>query len=224
MKKILLIILFVLSTTHLLYSQHILENNKNWDKYSKVKIKHGNSNKSILYHLKDGKPDIIEILENDSVISTSKNKIPIEEKDTVNNRYFPDGRISSDEDFSYFYNNKKQLTFKQGLITKPLYNIHYQYNKKGLISKQFEKNFNGSLGYLVGHMDSFKYDKCNNITIHKQKVIKLESKDTKLEDYDFKDAIVQKYKYVYNKDCLWIRKYFIDKNGKKTLMSKRLIE
>ena len=224
MKQISLIILLVLSTPNLLHSQYILETNKNWNKYSKVKIKYHNSNQSILYHLKDGKPDVIEIFENDSVISTTKNIILTEEKDTINNRYFSDGRIMSDDDFNYFYNDKKQLIAKQGLITKPLYNIHYQYNKKGLISKQFEKSFNGSLGYFAGNMDSFKYDKCNNIIIHKTKTIKLKSKDTSLEDYDFKDAIVLKYKYAYNKDCLWIRKYFIDKEQKKTLQSERSIE
>lgn len=205
------------------YTQDILEKNKNWIKYSKVTIYNNDRKKSKVYYLKKGKLALIQFLENDSVISTSEiqNAPIIKERDTINSIYSSDGLLLRDEDLNYVYNDKKQLSAKFALLSTFI--ITYQYNKKGLISKQFEKKFNGSF-YLVGHMNSFKYDKCNNVTIHKTKVIKLESKDTKFEDYDFKDAIVLKYKYVYNKDCLWIRKYFIDKNGKKTLMSKRLIE
>lgn len=224
MRRIIFFYLLVILAPNLFYTQDILEKNKNWIKYSKVTIYNNDRKKSKVYYLKKGKPALIQFLENDSVISTSEiqNAPIIKERDTINSTYSPDGLLLRDEDLNYVYNDKKQLSAKFALLSTFI--ITYQYNKKGLISKQFEKNFNGSLGYLVGRMDSFKYDKCNNVTIHKKKVIKLESKDTKFEDYDFKDAIVLKYKYVYNKDCLWIRKYFIDKNGKKTLMSKRLIE
>lgn len=206
------------------FTQDILEKNKNWIKYSKVTIHNNDKKKSKVYYLEKGKPVLIQFFENDSIVSTAeiKNAPVIKEKDTINNTYSSDGLLLRDKDITYFYNDKKQLSAKLAFLST--FKITYQYNKKGLISKQFEKNFNGSLGYLTGSMNSFKYDKCNNIIEEKKKSIRLKNKETTLENYDFKDAVVLNYQYVYNKDCLWTRKYFVDKEGKKTLMSKRLIE
>lgn len=215
--------LFIL-TPHLFYSQKVLEENPNWIKYSKVAIINSHSNQTTVYHLKNGKPFLEEIFEDDSLISTTKidSSIEILEKDTINNTYSSTGNLMRDSEINYFYNDKNQLTAKLGILS--LYSLTNYYNKKGLISKQYERQFNGSLGYITGSMNSFSYDKCKNIIENKTKSIRLKDENIILQDYDFKDAVVLNYQYVYNRDCLWIKKYFIDKEGRKTLLNSRLIE
>lgn len=191
--------LLLIIIPNLFYAQDILEQNENWAKYSKVSIRYGKSDEMVVYELENGKPNLAKLYKNDSLVSVSKiNPTPEKlEKDSLSDGFTPNINLD--------------------------YKIEIKHTKKGLVSEKYQRKFNGSTGYLEEEIVNYSYDQCNNITEEKRNFARLKKID-QAQTFDSSNKNIIKYRYEYDKDCLWTKKYVLDKQGEKLLVATRKIE
>lgn len=216
----------------LIHSQEYLENNPNWSKYSKViEINPSFKDYKNEYSIKNGMVVNKSTFLEDSLVSSisyvydKHNNVEMEinnvRKDTLNhkNQYHFDDILESDNWFYYFYNEKGELIEKRDKQSF-LFSTYYIYDNKNLI-EYTTNSYVTSNGEWFKTINLYKYDKCENVV--ESKSINLKFK-TKTDKSSFDNAIAVKYYYKYKKrDCIWIKKYAIE-NGKKKLITKRILK
>lgn len=203
-----------------------LEENPNWEKYSKITEMNYLNNSKTEYYLDKGELNFVKIFAKDSLIASNQIKTKIETiRDTIRNQYNSDGLLEFDGTDNYFYNDKKQLTEIRN-FEFPLHETKYEYNINGQIEKQISNGHHPSTGRSYRILTLYKYDKCKNIIEEKNIQIEIKNSSQLIKtDISKDDNILQKdittYTYKYqNTDCIWTKKYSIT-NNKKSLIKER---
>lgn len=243
-----LLIIFLFSSTVFSQSFEKIERNENLKKYNSLEIinffnnkkKTGWSKKIIL---KDGQISAISNYNKSTLTYNSEYRY-----DQNNNLDFEiikfeinKGKINDTVDYSYTYNEKNQLIEKVDIVKQYFSN----FNDKNL--PQTIESEKTAIDSVFGYRKELKYDSKNNIIeekkyskIHNQikiditfykydnfnNVIELNRESEPKEEYPIimygERAHYQneKFRYVYNKDNLWVEKYWIVEN-KEYLIQKR---
>ncbi|WP_264535377.1 hypothetical protein [Flavobacterium sp. N1736] len=245
--KIVYLYLFLFPISLLSQSFYRLENNDNLKKYRSVENKKYFNNKksafSSRYILEDGKIKEVETFNKSSLVYKSeynydlkKNVVSEIIKFNINK-----GQINDTIKYSYVYNSSNQLIEKKCLSREYYSNFNSQNlpqtiefpktKMDSLTSYKVELLYN-SFGAVLEQKVFSKYEGKSNIEINNyvydvfKNVIEVKRKSIPEETYPIIIAggrskyKEEKYRYVYNKDNLWIKKYWIIEN-KEYLIEKR---
>lgn len=233
-----------MSVSNKLFAQYReLENNPNWTKYQKVIEKeHPENDKSwsYVYNLKNGKTSSINFYFGDEL----RTECTFCYDDNSNLKQLKNISNSSQQivDYKLKYNKSGQLILQN--------TIHFEYDKKGKLVRKYldvfeaknsksgwsEKYIYDDLGnlsqlvkstYVSGlfHIDieNYIYDECKNIIQISRSSIPKRSYPIVIIGGELKNK-VDIYKYEYNSDCIWIKKYKIINEKIKLISERELVE
>ncbi len=225
-----------------------LENNESLKKYKSVEINYYyDSNKKTGWNkkinLKEGIINTVKIFHKSKLTLESEYHY-----DKMNDLDFEivkynieKGNINDTIDYSYLYNEKNQL-IESEILVKEFYS---NFNSKSL--PQTIESSKTKIDSLVGYRTELIYDENGNITSEKifskfENQYKIEINNYKYDKFNnlievIRNSIpketypipvvggrfhyeIEKYRYVYNKDNLWIEKYWIVED-KEYLIEKR---